>query len=141
MTDQIFSYRSVLIAFLALVGGSHVLAQQAYDWISASEMREELFGISMMGVVGGDPNGTVPWEECVDPDGHTRYSVGNQEPSVGVMTVSESGHACFNYGSADHCFRVARRGDNYTFRTDGGTTYVTLKVVRDIRQCRNGLVS
>lgn len=109
-------------------------AQGGKIWLSRKELTKEMFGILLTGTVNG-----VPWQECISPDGETRYMIAGTDPKPGRMHITEAARACFNYGQGDDCFEVERRGENYAFHSDGqtsGLVFETTQVRRGITTCQ-----
>jgi len=99
--------------------------------LSTDEIRAELFGVRLTGVNDGFVG--VPWEECIDPTGATRYRFGAVQDQ-GRLSVDEAGLACFAYLSGSRsCFVVAREGGNYRFGS-----FVTTRVERGVTSCEGG---
>ena len=76
---------------------------------TAEEMKQELFGVHLFGVVGF---GEL-WNECIEPDGDTLYTIGDRQDR-GKAWVPEDGVICFNYGGPDHCFNAYRDGEGFS---------------------------
>ena len=122
--------RAGLLILLLLVPGIAV-AQQAViaSQPSAEEMRRELFGAHLFGVVGF---GEL-WNECIEPDGDTLYTIGDRQER-GRAWVPDDGVICFNYGGPDHCFEAYRDGEGFLFR-GSGTTWQTTKIRENVEVC------
>ena len=96
---------------------------------TAEEMKQELFGVHLFGVVGF---GEL-WNECIEPDGDTLYTIGDRQDR-GKAWVPEDGVICFNYGGPDHCFNAYRDGEGFLFR-GSGTTWQTTKIRENVEVC------
>ena len=122
--------RLKLLTVLCLVPGIAVAQQSVIaSQPSAEEMKQELFGVHLFGVVGF---GEL-WNECIEPDGDTLYTIGDRQER-GKAWVPEDGVICFNYGGPDHCFSAYRDGEGFLFR-GSGTTWQTTKIREDVEVC------
>jgi hypothetical protein len=104
--------------------------------LGAAEVRSELFGVELAGIIEGSDSG---WRECIEPDGDTVYEI-DGSVDRGRLTVSDDGQACFSYVSSNFtrvsCWNVERAGeDNYRFTFPGSSVFVTQVVERDVRRC------
>ena len=122
--------RAVVLSVLLLVPGA-AFAQQAViaSQPTAEEMKQELFGVHLFGVVGF---GEL-WNECIEPDGDTLYAIGDRQER-GKAWVPEDGVICFNYGGPDHCFDAYRDGEGFLFR-GSGSTWQTTKIRENVEVC------
>ena len=122
--------RMVLLGILLMWPMSSV-AQTSADEAppSAEQMKKDLFGVHLFGTVGF---GEL-WNECIEPDGDTLYTIGDQQER-GKATIPEDGTICFNYGGPDHCFRAYLDRDGYVFK-GGGTIWKTTKIRDNVEVC------
>ena len=122
--------RRLGLAFcLALVLPAVAQDPAGVDQPAAEELQRELFGVHLYGEVGGNER----WNECIEPDGDTRYQIGDRDVR-GRAWIPADGAICFNYGGPNHCFSVHRNGEGYAFR-GGGLTYRTTEIRKGIVFC------
>jgi|CXWL01.1.fsa_nt_gi hypothetical protein len=126
----------VAVAFVALAGAAAAQSGR----LRAAEVRAELFGVDLSGVV--ETSGER-WRECIDPAGRTLYEIGDRLDQ-GRMRVQPSGDVCFSYQSTDYesesCWAVRRAGaNNYRFGAPDGAEvrapFLTLNVRRNVSEC------
>jgi|SRR5262245_21428490 len=123
--------RRILLAMLFAAVAGAATAQNAR--LSAAEVRAELYGVRLSGVLEGL---NEPWQECIEPSGRTVFTF-MRDVDEGRLSVDRAGRACFAYAH-DHfrrpaCFVVMRDGSNYRF-----DTWVTRQVERGVRHCEAG---
>ncbi len=128
--------RAGLVSILAILAVGAATAQEsgAVDGLvelTPDEARAELFGVHLYGVLAGSER---PWDECIEPDGYTRYSIDGRVKRGRLWIDPEEG-ACFTYdGATASCFKVYRHGDGYLFAA-GLSRYVTVEVRRPVASC------
>lgn len=121
-----------IMAATALSFAAPAFAQttDVYTPPSAEQLRQELFGVHLFGTV--DYGET--WNECIEPDGDTLYTLGDREIR-GKAWIPEDGRICFNYGDGvDHCFAAIRLENGWVFR-GGGTTWATNNIRENVKVC------
>ena len=96
---------------------------------SADDIKSELFGAHLFGVVGIGES----WNECIERDGDTLYTRDDVQER-GKAWVPEDGVICFNYGGPDHCFSVYRSAKGFVLK-GGGSTWQTTKIRENVEVC------
>lgn len=126
---------SILFAGLPLAS-AQVLSEARQ--LSAEEMQQQLFGVHLFGTV----NGGEIWNECIETDGDTLYTIGGRQER-GKAWVSPTAKICFNYGnSLNHCFDAYEVDGELMFRGAGGSIWKTTKVREGVEVCLlNDMVS
>jgi len=124
MRAQFFAF-TLLAALPAIAQG-----EDAAQAVPAEDMRKELFGAHLFGTV--DYGET--WNECIEPDGDTLYTIGGREVR-GKAWVPSDGRICFTYGDGiDHCFSAIRDGDGWIFR-GGQSSWKTTQIRENVEVC------
>ncbi len=122
--------RVQLLALLMIVPGVAIAEESVIGGQpSAEEMKQELFGAHLFGVVG---IGQL-WNECIEPDGDTLYTIEDVQER-GKAWIPGDGVICFNYGGPDHCFNAYRSRDGFVFR-GSGSTWQTTKIRENVEVC------
>jgi hypothetical protein len=109
------------------------------SFLSASELRRELFGVELSGLVRGTE---LRWRECVDPRGTTRYSF-EGDIRNGRLEIRGTDQACFAYEDTGFrnwaCWRARRDGENIEFQTSdhqpGGILFLATRIRRNVKTC------
>jgi hypothetical protein len=129
-----------IVMAVALLLGAVAGAEGAM--LSAREVRAELVGVELIGIVEGVGES---WRECIEPGQRTFYlrpGLPADGPlDEGRLEVADDGRLCFSYRSSDFsrraCYWAARTGANYRFVSADGGHYVfaTTSVRRGVRSC------
>lgn len=121
-----FILASLLLSALPAAAQDH----EAYKPPSVEELQRDLFGVHLFGTV--DYGET--WNECIEPDGDTLYTIGQRE-ARGKAWIPADGRICFTYGDGvNHCFAVIPTDVGWVFR-GGGTTWQTTQIRENVEVC------
>ena len=131
-------FAAALTALAALAGAANAKTPT----LTAAEVRAELTGVELHGVVAGMD---LAWRECIEPSGRTFYlrpgMPADAARDEGRLEITPAGALCFSYRSNDFasasCHWARREGDNYRFvSADGGRlVFLTTAVRRGVRSC------
>jgi len=120
----------VFILSVLITLPANAQSHDRYSPPSAEELREALFGVHLFGTVDF---GEI-WNECIEKDGDTLYTIGGREVR-GKAWIPSDGRICFTYGDdVDHCFAAIPTDDGWVFR-GGGTTWQTTQVRENVEVC------
>lgn len=103
--------------------------------MSAQALKNALFGKEISGTIAETGQS---WRECIDPDGNTRFTLGNRTIN-GRLRVDASNQACFAYESSRYrdwvCWDGAKSGAHIVFSRDGSVTFRVEQTRNNIRSC------
>lgn len=99
----------VVFAVLFCVSLPIGAASQAYQKLSAAELKSQFYGVTLFGETA---RSGLPWRECIAQNGDTQY-VFEGEKKAGKLLITDDSRACFIYDSGPSCFDVFKNGDTY----------------------------